>query len=82
MISLYFYPLLINRNVRSRIVKISFKKKEGIIEKNSYEHRAYISRLTMIAYLFSYISKFDGIKISSSNGLIFCQHTIIMKKFC
>ena len=39
----YFNPLLPNVTICSRIVKILFLKREGIIEKYFYERRAYES---------------------------------------
>ena len=39
----YINPLLPNGNYSNRIIKISFKKKEGIKKKISYERHVYES---------------------------------------
>ena len=54
------------------MAKISLLKKEGIIEKISYERRAYesVDDRKTLNYV-SYISKINGKQNSGTNGLIY-----------
>ena len=52
------------------VLLIFYFKKEGTMEKNSYERRAYESVDDKIIYILGYISKTDGKKVLGCNGLI------------